>query len=202
MRKIIVNICLVFCSFNLNANLYQHVDFLQLRELQRSLGDKFANDKYDEAILLANKLLSSNKKDPLVLVYKGSVEAMKAGDYSFIKFFAKKAQAEKSIETLDVGFSLRDNLAQNPADELELLIVYGVTNAHFPDIMKRKSQAKRALEEAINHKHFNGVPAMDKALSYSYLALLYKKDDIAKYNKYKSLAINEDKVIAKKILED
>lgn len=125
----------------------------------------------NDAMDTADALLADHPGDPVVMSYRGGLLGMKARDTSLP--WRKIDYAEQSIAVLDEVFQRRSGTAfADPASELTVLMVRGLTFANFPSFLGRSDAALQALTEATRHPDFAQVKQEDRAMVLAWMSVI------------------------------
>lgn len=150
----------------------------------------------NEAATYMDSVLQKQAGLAIVRVYKGSLRAMQANKADLP--WRKMSYMGDALEYLDTGMDqLVRTEANTPGDEqMEALIVSGVTFAAIPRAYGRASMAKRNLTAAVNMAGFSSLPAKTQVLVYTWLSDLYQSDP-TEAQRYRELAErNQNRIVA------
>jgi len=125
-------------------------------------------DKVDEALVLLEKAVAADPKDPAALAWLGSAQVRKA----------RRVPPMDGAGWVKRGFNTLDEAVERFPDSFVVYLVRGITATQVPDLFKKAPAAVSDLTAvvAMRDKNPKAVPESVMPSVYLHLGLAYKKN--------------------------
>ncbi|MCW5263023.1 hypothetical protein D5045_23650 [Verminephrobacter eiseniae] len=133
--------------------------------------------KLDAAFSVAEQMVKTKPKNPIALVYKGSLATQRARDAWMP--WNKLSFLKDGIDMMDQALDIASRPPVNPDVILEVRMVRALTSARIPAVFGRGSVARGDLTNVITQPGFKSMKAQDQASVYAWLAVYEHRDNQA-----------------------